>query len=598
MVTVPIDVGLAVSYGCAALVACAVAATLAACASWPVPSVVVDEALAAPPAPTRKFDLAAHEAAGAARRGDRSVVRCWDPSTLADLGDVPVTDAAGVAAAVATARAAQRAWATSSFAARARLMRVMLKFVVENQRTIARVAVADSGKTVTDAIFGEVLVTCEKLRWLANNGAAVLAPERRSPGSMVAFTKRVSVEFRPLGVIGAIVPWNYPFHNLFNPVSAALMAGNGIVIKVSEYASWSAANYFGEAIRACLAAAGAPPGLVAIVHGYGPTGAALVGSGVDKVIFVGSPAVGRLVAKAAAETLTPVVLELGGKDPFVVCGDVGEDELDRIAQIACRGVFQNMGQNCAGPERFYVAAEVYDGFCARVARIADGLRVGASNDDATVDCGAVTMGSLSRDRLAALVADAVARGARVLSTGAVPAADLERTSFFPPTVLRDVPDSARIATDEIFGPIMCIMAKTTSDDDAVARANASAFGLSSCAFAADETRARSVAGRLEAGMSAVNDLEGSTYLSQSLPFGGVGESGYDKFAGPEGLRGLCLARAVCVDRFAFLKTAIPAPLHYPSTGKGHVFAMGLVEMFYGESLLTKARGVLKLLRAL
>ena len=145
-------------------------------------------------------------------------------------------------------------------------MKTMLRFVVENQATIAKVAVRDSGKTVTDAIFGEVLVTCEKLKWLAANGESVLRNEKRATGSLVWFTKNVWVEYRPLGVIGAIVPWNYPFHNVFNPVSAALMAGNGIVVKVSPYASWSAAGYFGAALRECLKAVGAPEDLVQIVQ--------------------------------------------------------------------------------------------------------------------------------------------------------------------------------------------------------------------------------------------------------------------------------------------------------------------------------------------
>ena len=148
-------------------------------------------------------------------------------------------------------------------------MKTMLRFVVENQATIAKVAVRDSGKTVTDAIFGEVLVTCEKLKWLATNGEGALAPEVRETGTMVWFTKKVHVEYRPLGVVGAIVPWNYPFHNVFNPVSAALMSGNGIVVKVSEYASWSAAGYFGAALKACLRAGGAPEDLVQIRAGKG-----------------------------------------------------------------------------------------------------------------------------------------------------------------------------------------------------------------------------------------------------------------------------------------------------------------------------------------
>mmetsp|Transcript_22471 Transcript_22471/g.67436 ORF Transcript_22471/g.67436 Transcript_22471/m.67436 type:complete len:599 (+) Transcript_22471:233-2029(+) len=564
---------------------------------WPAPKVVVDPALAEPKEPGKLFDLLAHERKGAAKKLDQSVVKCWDPSTLQDLGEVPTTQPADVVAAIAKCRKAQETWASSSFAQRRKLMKTMLRFVVENQATIARVAVRESGKTLTDAVFGEVLVTCEKLKWLAANGESVLAPEARATGSMVWFTKSVRVEYRPVGVVGAIVPWNYPFHNVFNPVSAALMAGNGIVVKVSEYASWSAAGYYGAALKACLRAAGAPEDLVQIVHGYGPTGAALVGGGADKVIFVGSPQVGKLVMRHAAETLTPVVLELGGKDPFVVCDDVGESELDRIAQIALRGVFQSMGQNCAGPERFFVGARVYKGFLARIKKVADELKAGSSNDDATVDCGAVTMGSLSVNRLAGLVEDAVQRGARVLSRGKTPPEQLG-ASFFPPTVLVDVPMTARIATEEIFGPIMCVFEPTASDDDAVAKANSSGFGLSSCAFAGSTARAKAVAARLKAGMSSVNDLEGTTYLSQSLPFGGVGESGFDKFAGPEGLRGLCLARACCEDRLGFMRTSIPPPLHYPAKGKGFQFAQGLVELFYGAGALGKLRGVLKLLKAL
>lgn len=264
---IEVDLNALAWYGAAGLAAYAVARFGLALAARPLPRVVVDESLAAPASAPGSFDLAAHEASGAAGALDLRVVKCWDPCTLADLGDVPATSPDGVRAAVARCRAAQRAWATSPFGQRERLMRIMLKFVVEHQATIARVAVADSGKTVTDAIFGEVLVTCEKLKWLAANGASVLADDHRAPGSMAAFTKRVWVEYRPLGVVGAIVPWNYPFHNVFNPVSAALMAGDGIVVKVSEYASWSAAHYFGDAIRACLAAAGAPSDLVQVVHG-------------------------------------------------------------------------------------------------------------------------------------------------------------------------------------------------------------------------------------------------------------------------------------------------------------------------------------------
>ena len=589
--------------------ALALAATLASSgleifASTPAVSVPVDpQTHAAPDGPKFDTKLLAKQP---------KVVYCWDPCTMDALGTLPAMSAAEVNATVARARAAQRAWVGSSFAARRRLLRTMLRFIVENQEAIAQVAVRDSGKTMTDAAFGEILTTCEKLKWTIANGEAALRPERRATGTL-AMTKRVRVEWRALGVIGAIVPWNYPFHNVFNPIISALFAGNAIVIKVSEYASWST-RYYGAVLRAVLAAAGADPELVQFVTGYGPTGAALVSSGVDKLIFVGSPEVGVRVMEAASKTLTPVVLELGGKDPFVVCDDVSAGELDRIAQIACRGVYQNMGQNCAGPERFFVAEAngVYDKLCARVTAIVSQMRTGAPLNDAKVDCGAITMGARQIAHYQALVDDAVSKGARVLNGGFVPSRGdpLASGSFYPPTVLCDVPESALIAQKEIFGPIMCIFkvrdmgSPAANDDEIVRMANNCEFALSSCAFAQSKTRARAVGGRLRAGMAAVNDLEGSTYLSQSLPFGGCGQSGFDRFAGPEGLRGLTMPRSCSEDAFdwlplglgVLLRTAIPPPLQYPSRGGGFDFASGLIQMFYGFGIVSKAAGLVKLLK--
>ena len=266
-------------------------------------------------------------------------------------------------------------------------MRTMQRFFTENQENVARVAVRDSGKTLLDALIGEVLVTCEKLAWLANSGEKYLVPEERDTGRMMMM-KRVRVEWEPYGVIGAIVPWNYPFHNVFNPVSAALFSGNAIVIKVSEYAAWST-QYYKRVIDACLDAVGAPRDLVQFVVGYVETGAALVDADVNKIIFVGSPEIGAVVARAASKNLTPVVLELGGKDPFIVCEDVN---VDSIIQTAARGVWQNMGQNCAGPERFFVYEKIHDEFAHKLATLVKSMSVGPSLGDDFVDCGAICMG--------------------------------------------------------------------------------------------------------------------------------------------------------------------------------------------------------------
>lgn len=563
----------------------------------PPVAISVPKELSLPPVAGTIFDVAAHEAAMMTKKADLSVVMCWDPATHELLGQVKTTRASEVNAAVGRARTAQAEWRHSSWAKRRQLLRTLLKFCVEHQMEIAEVACRESGKTLTDAVFGEILVTCEKLKWLIDNCETVLSPERRAAGTPVVFTKSVRVEFPPLGVIGAIVPWNYPFHNLMNPVTAALAAGNGIVVKVSEYASWST-KYYGTMLSAALKAVGAPTDLVQIVHGFAETGAALVDAGCDKIIFVGSPQVGAKVMAAASKKLTPVVLELGGKDPFVVCDDLDENELDRIVQVALRGVFQNMGQNCAGPERFFVAKPVYNKFCTKIEEVAQRLKIGATLQDATVDCGAITMGPTAQQRLQALVEDALGKGAKRIGDGINTNKPAHSAgSFFPPTILRDVPATARIAQEEIFGPIMCIFEPHDSDDQAIAKANDCGFALSSCAFAKDFERAERVAGQLKAGMSAVNDLEGTTYLSQSLPFGGLGLSGFDRFAGPEGLRGMCAVRSVCVDKFSFLRTSIPAPMQYPSKGKGHLFAMAVVELFYSFSLVDKIGAIFKLIKA-
>jgi len=326
------------------------------------------------------------------------IVQCWDPSSMKNLGDLPAMGRDEVVARIERARRAQATWAKSSFDQRRLLLKTMLKYIIDNQETIARVSARDSGKAKVDAAMGEIMVTCEKLRWTINRAEPYLRPERRESGTLMPH-KRVWVEWVPVGVVGAIVPWNYPFHNVFNPLIATLFAGNGFVVKVSEYSSWST-RYYGRIIEECLKAVGAPVDLVQIVTGFGETGHALVTGGINKLIFVGSPEIGGKVMAAAATTWhpTPVVLELGGKDPFIVCDDYVVT--DDLVQVAVRGVFIHMGQNCAGPERFFVYESVYDEFVSRCAKLINQLELGDPLGSPTVDCGAVVMGGRTKARRA------------------------------------------------------------------------------------------------------------------------------------------------------------------------------------------------------
>jgi len=519
------------------------------------------------------------------KKSDKDVVPCYDPGTMQLLGHVPAMSSAEVKAIVARARAAQKDWKKSSFAERRRVLEILLKFIIENQETICRVSARDSGKAMLDAILGEVIVTCEKIHWLCNEGERWLKPEKRSSG-ILSFYKAARVEYHPVGVVGAIVPWNYPFHNVINPLTSCVFSGNALVIKVSEHASWSA-GYYGRMINAVLAAGGAPPDLVQFVTGYAEAGNALVTGGVDKAIFIGSTMVGKKVMAAAAETLTPVTLELGGKDPVIFCEDVNVDE---SVQTALKAAFLNCGQNCAGGERFFVHEKIHDKFAAKAAEVVSKMRQGPALGDEPIDCGAMCMPGLAQ-KIQGLVDDAVAKGAKVLAGGKLP--QHLPGQFYPPTVITNVNKNMEIWSEEVFGPVMCII-PWSSDDEVVALANDCPFGLGSNVFSASQARSRAIAFRLEAGMSTINDFA-TTYMCQSLPFGGVKHSGFDRFGGIEGLRGLCHPKAVCEDRLPWLmKSSLPPPWQYPVQETAFPFGTSLVAMFYGPGIVCKIKGLLRL----
>lgn len=525
---------------------------------------------------------------GRTRSEAKCSIPCRDPGTLELLGYAPAMTAEQVRSSIEKARNAQKEWKYSSFAQRKRLLSVLLKYIMEHQEEICTISSKDSGKPMVDCAFGELIVTCEKIRWLMSEGERWLQPEKRSAGRMM-FYKKARVEYVPLGVVGAIVPFNYPFHNIYNPMLAAIFAGNGIVIKVSEHASWSAL-YYAEGIRKALDVAGAPPDLVQIVTGYGDAGHALVTSGVDKVIFVGSTEVGKKVMASAAETLTPVVLELGGKDAFIVCEDA---DLKVVVPTALRGAFQACGQNCMGAERFIVHEKVVDKFLDACMTAVMQMRVGAASESRKVDFGSLCLPGLA-EKVQGLVDDAVARGATVVTGGHIPSgeSELSKGQFYPPTILTGVTRDMRIWHEEVFGPVMSIVSFST-DEEAIALANDSDFGLGSSVFCASKGRARRMAAKLHTGMSSINDFA-STYMSQSLPFGGVKYSGFDRFAGIEGLRGMCVPKSVAEDRWPF-STAIPPLLQYPVKDAAFDFVTNLVWMFYSESWCGSIKGLFGLI---
>ncbi|KAF3776533.1 Aldehyde dehydrogenase 22A1 [Nymphaea thermarum] len=525
---------------------------------------------------------------GKAAQADK--VQCYEPATMKYLGYFPALTAEEVKEHVDQARKAQKVWAKSSFKQRRLFLRILLKYIIEHQELICETSSRDTGKTMVDASLGEIMTTCEKITWLLAEGERWLKPEYRSSGrSMLHKVSRV--EFHPLGVVGALVSWNYPFHNIFNPMLAAVFAGNGIVIKVSEHASWSGCFYL-RIIQAALTAVGAPEHLVHVITGFSETGEALVSS-VDKVIFVGSPGVGKMIMKNAANNLTPVTLELGGKDAFIVCDDV---DVPHVAQIAVRAALQSSGQNCAGAERFYVHENVYSDFVAQVAKIVKSVRVGPPLAGRH-DMGAICMPEHT-DRLQSLVKDALDKGAEIVVRGNFGNLGEEVVGqFFPPTVMINVNDTMKLMQEETFGPIIPVV-KFSSDEEVVTMANDSNFGLGCAVFSGSQRRARAIASQLHCGVAAINDFA-SNYMCQSLPFGGVKDSGFGRFAGVEGLRACCLVKSVVEDRFwPFIKTVIPKPLQYPVAENGFEFQESLIGALYGLSIWDRLHGIINTLKLL
>ena len=436
-----------------------------------------------------------------------------NPSTGAVLGSVPATAADDVQAVVDAVAKVQPFWSQLTLRDRARYMERAAQVLIDEADSIRDLIVAEQGKPRNEAFSMELLPTIDALHWIAGEGQRILADEPVDMPQLFLKTKQSAFTYEPLGVIGVIAPWNYPWSIPFGEVAIALMAGNGVVLKPA-----SLTPLIGDRIGRVFERAGLPEGLVRVIHGPG-TGPALVESSVAKVLFTGSVQAGRSVGEACARQLKGSVLELGGKDPMIVLADAN---LDHAVAGALWGGFANAGQTCAGIERVYVMREVSEHFIAGVVRGAQALRLGDPMDWET-EVGPMITGE-QRALVTELVDDAVAAGARLECGGplAAPPAGCSG-DFYAPAVLTGVTHDMRIMREEIFGPVLPIII-VDSEDEAVALANDSDFGLGASVWTSDRGRGERFARELEAGMVWINDHMFSHGACQ-LAWGGVKESG-------------------------------------------------------------------------
>ncbi len=458
---------------------------------------------------------------GGTAEATRAGIEVENPATGETIATVPELGAEEVHALVAAARAAQPAWAEAGFEARAKVLLDARRWMVANAERVVGAIVAETGRPVDETQFAELSYGLMSLEFWARQAPLYLADEEIESASPLVRGRKLVVRYAALGVVGVIGPWNYPLNNSFGDCVPALAAGNAVVLKPSEVTPLTSIL-----LAEMLTESGLPEGVFQIATGRGETGAALIDE-VDFVMFTGSVATGKKVMAKAAETLTPVSLELGGKDPMIVLADA---DLERAANAAISYGLNNSGQVCISVERIYVEEAVHDEFLERVAGKVEALRQGPPGEPGTVDVGAIIFPP-QLELIEAHVRDAVDKGARVVTGG-------ERGEgpgrFYKPTVLADVDHSMLCMTEETFGPTLPVMSVRDADH-AVELANDGPYGLQASVWTRDHERGEEIARRVEAGTAIVNDAQ-MNYAALELPMGGWKASGLGSRHGPDGIR--------------------------------------------------------------
>ncbi len=465
-----------------------------------------------------------------------------NPATGELITTVPPVTPEQVISMVDRARLAQPAWEELGFDGRARILRRMQKWVLDNSERIIETIVNESGKTYEDAQLAEISYAASAFGFWAKNAPKFLKDEKVRSASPFVLGRKLAVRYAPIGVVGVIGPWNYPLTNSFGDCIPALAAGNTVVLKPATLTPMTSLL-----MREGLLECGMPEDAFQVAVGEGSSiGNSLIDA-VDFIMFTGSTEVGKKVMTRAGQSLTGVAMELGGKDPMIVLRDAS---LERAANAAVHYSMQNAGQTCISIERVYVEEPVYDEFVAKVTEKMRGLRQGVPGGPAVTDVGAMTSPDQT-DLVEEHVDDAVAKGANAIVGGKRGASPGD---FFEPTLLLDVSHEMECMTEETFGPTLPVM-KVADVDEAVRLANDSPYGLQASVWTKDTAEGERVARRLESGVVCVNDAQ-LNYVALELPMGGWKDSGVGSRHGANGIRKYTKQQTLLVTRFSPTKKDI------------------------------------------
>ncbi|MBV9217566.1 MAG: aldehyde dehydrogenase family protein [Acidobacteria bacterium] len=461
----------------------------------------------------------------------------FDPATGKEVGRVTVTSPEEVKAAVARGREAFQEWRKTSFAERKRLVMAAREVILAETDDIAHLISDESGKPFGEAISMEIAPVLDLMQFFAKKAQKLLAPKRIGIGLYALLGRSSKIVYHPLGVVGIIPAWNYPFSIPLGEAVMSVMAGNTVVIKPSELTP-----FVGLKIGEIFEKAGFPANVVQVVTGAGETGAALVEAAPDKIMFTGSVATGKRIAAAAAKNLTSTVLELGGKDPMIVFDDAN---LELAAGAAVWGAFCNSGQSCSSVERLYVQEGAAADLTRKIVEKTRQLKQGVGD---TED---ISIGAMSSERQLKIVEDHVEdfrrAGAKIEIGGR------GKGLFYEPTVITDATNEMRAMRDETFGPTLPI-ATFKTEEEAIRLANDSEFGLTASVWTRDYAKGKRVAQQIEAGSVCVNEVL-YTHGIGTTPWGGFKNSGRGRTHGTEGLLELVQPQHIHVNRIAVLPDA-------------------------------------------
>jgi succinate-semialdehyde dehydrogenase / glutarate-semialdehyde dehydrogenase len=460
--------------------------------------------------------------------GRAGVLPVIDPATEDPIAEVASATAEDALEAVDAAYQALPGWAATPPRVRGECLRRAYELMVADAEALARLMVMENGKALRDA-RAEVTYAAEFFRWFAEEAVRIDGMVTRSPSG----ANRILVQHQPVGVSVLVTPWNFPAAMATRKIGPALAAGCTVVLKPAKETPLSAL-----AVAAILAEAGVPDGVVNVLPTSSPgsvVSAMMADPRVRKLSFTGSTEVGRMLLRTAADTVTNCSMELGGNAPFLVFADADVDAAVEGAMIA---KMRNGGEACTAANRFYVHDAVAGEFTAKFAARLAALNVGPGLEDGT-DLGPL-VNSDTRSKVATLVEGAAKDGGRLVTGGSAPD---RRGYFYAPTVLDDVPPTAAILSEEIFGPVAPIV-RFTDTDEAIRLANSTEYGLVSYLYTADLRRALQVAEALEAGMVGINR---GVVSDPAAPFGGVKQSGLGREGGHEGLLEFTEAKYIAVD---------------------------------------------------